>query len=163
MSDRLAVMNDGKFEQIGAPEEVYDDPESRFVADFLGTANIFDGTVSSAEDGYATVDCGESSLRSTNPRGVEPGDEVSVIVRPERFDFESATADGGATIAADAVNAFDGEITFKRHLGSSVEFHLETDGGRELVVVRRSGTDGLSPGDRVTVTVPPEDCRIVEA
>ncbi|RQG91956.1 ABC transporter ATP-binding protein [Natrarchaeobius chitinivorans] len=168
MSDRLAVMNDGRFEQIGPPEEVYDDPDSRFVADFLGTANIFDGVIASAEDGYATVDCDDVTIRSTNPAGIDPRTDVSVVARPERFRFEGASTDGGAATSetatlSDSINAFDGTITFKRHLGSSVEFRLETDGGRELVVVRRSGLDEHAPGDRTTVTIDPEDCRLVEA
>ncbi|TYT63604.1 ABC transporter ATP-binding protein [Natrialba swarupiae] len=163
MSDRLAVMNDGRFEQIGPPEEVYDDPDSRFVADFLGTANIFDGTVASVEDGYATVDCPDVTLQSTNPAGVEAGTEVSVVVRPERFRLRDASTDGGVGLDADGTNVFEGEVTFKRHLGSSVEFRLETDGGREIVVVRRSGLDELEPGDRTTVAIDAEDCRLVEA
>ncbi|MXV60677.1 polyamine ABC transporter ATP-binding protein [Natronorubrum sp. JWXQ-INN-674] len=163
MSDRLAVMNDGKFEQVGPPEEVYNDPDSRFVADFLGTANIFDGTVTAVDDGYATVDCEGLTLRSKSRPGVEPGADVSVIVRPERFRFDSASADGGTSTATADVNVFEGEITFKRHLGSSVELRVETPDGRELVVVRRSGMDKRSPGDRVTVAVDAEECRIVEA
>lgn len=165
MSDRLAVMNDGKFEQVGPPEEVYNDPDSRFVADFLGTANIFDGTVTAVENGSATVDCGDVTIRSVNPDGVDTGADVSVVVRPERVEFqtEPASPDGGAAAATNAANTFEGVITFKRHLGSSVEYRLETDDGREIVVVRRSGLDVRSTGDRTTVTIDPEDCRIVEA
>ncbi|MGQ3413741.1 ABC transporter ATP-binding protein [Natrinema sp. LN54] len=161
MSDRLAVMNDGQFEQVGPPEAVYDDPDTRFVADFLGTANIFDGTVLAIDDGYATVDCGDVTIRAQNADGIDSGSAVSVVVRPERFRFETASADGGRQ-RPDAANVFEGEITFKRHLGSSVEFRLETDDGQELVVVRRSGLNERAPGDRVTVTVGADDCRIVE-
>lgn len=176
MSDRLAVMNDGKFEQVGPPEEVYNDPDSRFVADFLGTANIFDGSVTAVDDGNATVDCADVTLRATARNGVSAGDEVSVVVRPERVRFEAeantdtatnatgpASADGGSQATdTEDVNVFEGEITFKRHLGSSVEFHLETDVGRELVVVRRSGMDKRGPGDRATVSIAATECRIVE-
>lgn len=163
MSDRLAVMNDGRFEQVGPPDEVYNDPDSRFVADFLGTANIFDGTVTAVEDGYATVDCGDATVRSKARPGTEAGTDVSVIVRPERFEFDAATADGGAQTVGSLENVFEGEITFKRHLGSSVEFRLETKTGREIVVVRRSGLNQRTSGQRATVAVDPDDCRIVEA
>ncbi len=152
MSDRLAVMNHGQFEQVGPPGEVYDDPDSRFVADFLGTANLFDGEVTNVQDEYVTVDCGDASMRTTSRFDVAVGDSVSVIVRPERFAF----GDG-----ADTENAFDGTVTFKRHLGSSVEFRLETAGSRELVVVRRSGSEDWQPNDNVVVSVPPDDCRLV--
>ncbi|MFC6718941.1 ABC transporter ATP-binding protein [Natrialbaceae archaeon GCM10025810] len=162
MSDRLAVMNDGRFEQVGPPEVVYDEPDTRFVADFLGTANIFDGTVTAIENGYATVDCGDVTVRSQSPGALETGSEVSVIVRPERVRFEATSADGGTRTATERSNVFQGDITFKRHLGSSVEFRLETSNGRELVVVRRSGMDEVTLGDSVSVTIDPDDCRIVE-
>lgn len=152
MSDRLAVMNDGKFEQVGPPGEVYDDPDSRFVADFLGTANIFDGEVVEVDGEYVTVDSGEDRIRTLSRFDVEVGDDVSVVVRPERFAFGAGDGDE---------NTFEGTITFKRHLGSSVEFRLETDGGRELVVVRRSGSEDWQPDDSVVVSVPPDDCRLV--
>ena len=152
MSDRLAVMNNGKFEQVGPPGEVYDDPDSRFVADFLGTANIFDGEVTAVDDDYVTVESGEDTIRTRSRFDVDTGDSVSVIVRPERFAF-GAGADGD--------NTFEGTITFKRHLGSSVEFRLETVDGRELVVVRRSGSEDWQPDDSVAVSVPPDDCRLV--
>ncbi|WP_336037086.1 ABC transporter ATP-binding protein [Halobacterium yunchengense] len=156
MSDRLAVMNDGRFEQVGPPGDVYDDPDTRFVADFLGTANIFDGDVADVDGDYVSVDVGDATMRTVSRFDVDVGDRVSVIVRPERFTFADASADGG-----DAENAFDGEITFRRHLGSSVEFRLETSTGRELVVVRRSGSEDRRPDDRVAVSVAPDDCRLV--
>ncbi|EMA42925.1 ABC transporter ATP-binding protein [Halobiforma nitratireducens] len=164
MSDRIAVMNDGRFEQVGPPGEVYDDPETRFVADFLGTANIFDGTVESVADGVATVECGDTTLRARNVGSVGAGDSASVVIRPERFDLEAASTDGGTTAtASEGANVFEGTITFRRHLGSSIEYHLETLAGRELVVVRRSGHDERTAGDRVSVRVGVDDCRIVEA
>lgn len=169
MSDRIAVMNDGRFEQVGPPDEVYDEPETRFVADFLGTANIFDGAVRSVEDGIATVECEDATLRARDSRGVAVGDDVSVVIRPERFELSTATTDGGTAAETDGariddnVNVFEGEITFRRHLGSSIEYHLETLEGRELVVVRRSGHDERTAGERVSVRVEADECRIVEA
>ncbi|WP_255171356.1 ABC transporter ATP-binding protein [Natrononativus amylolyticus] len=160
MSDRLAVMNDGRFEQVGPPEEVYNEPKTRFVADFLGTANLFDGTVASVENGYATVDCGDLTIRARND-GATAGETVTAVVRPERFAIDAASADGAGAAAAE--NVFEGTVQFKRHLGSSVEYRLETADGRELVVVRRSGTDERTAGDRVSVSVGADDCRIVEA
>lgn len=159
MSDRLAVMNDGRFEQIGPPEEVYDDPESRFVADFLGTANIFDGTVTAVDGGVATVDAGDVTLSTRAESWATPNASVSVVVRPERLRF---AADGDAAADGGAANVIEGTVSFKRHLGSSVEFRIETDDGRELVVVRRSGSDDREAGDRVAVSITPEDCRLVE-
>ena len=158
MSDRLAVMNGGKFEQVGPPGDVYDEPETRFVADFIGTANIFDGTVTESADGVASVDCGDVTVLSAARADTAVGDAVSVVARPERFEFDSATADGGAT---DGRNVFEGEVTFRRHLGSSVEYRVETSDEREIVVVRKSGLDEHEPGDQVTVSVDADNCRLV--
>jgi spermidine/putrescine ABC transporter ATP-binding subunit len=160
MSDRLAVMNDGRFEQIGPPDVVYNDPKTRFVADFLGTANLFDGTVVNIEEKYATVDCGDMTIRA-RANGIGSGTTASVVVRPERFEIESASTGDAGYPPAD--NTLEGTVQFKRHLGSSVEYRLETDNGRELVVVRRSGTDERAAGDRLSVSVAADDCRIVEA
>ncbi len=169
MSDRLAVMNDGQFEQIGAPEVVYNEPESRFVADFLGTANIFDGSVTSVENGYASVDCGDVSIRARG-NDSQSGESVSVVVRPERFTVDDTSREDSVPPEETKVtdmfggeNAFEGTIQFKRHLGSSVEYHVATNNDRELVVVRRSGANERSKGDQVVVRVGPEDCRLVEA
>ncbi|MFB6270746.1 MAG: ABC transporter ATP-binding protein [Halobacterium sp.] len=158
MSDRLAVMNEGEFEQVGPPGDVYNEPETRFVADFIGTANIFDGEVAETADGFATVDCGDVQVESTAPGGTSVGKDVSVVARPERLQFASAATDGGAEAAE---NVFEGEITFRRHLGSSVEYRIETPDGRELVVARQSGLEEYQPGEEVTVSVDADDCRLV--
>jgi spermidine/putrescine ABC transporter ATP-binding subunit len=156
MSDRIAVMNEGEFEQIGTPEDVYNRPATRFVADFIGTANIFDGEIASVDGDHATVTAGEFSLTAAGHNGFDDGDAVSVIVRPERFRFDVADDPG-----VPAGNAFDATVSFRRHLGNSVEYRLDTPQGRELVVIRRTGTDEHSPGDAVTVGVSTDDCRIV--
>jgi spermidine/putrescine ABC transporter ATP-binding subunit len=159
MSDRLAVMNEGRFDQVGPPGDVYDEPDSRFVADFLGTANIFDGAVTTLDGGHATVDCEDAEVTAAADATTAVGDDVAVVVRPERFRFVSGATDGGTRAGAE--NVFDGEITFTRHLGSSVEFRLETAAGRELVVVHRSGLEGYEPGEQVTIEVDADDCRLV--
>ena len=154
MSDRIAVMNGGKFEQVGSPEEVYDRPSTRFVADFIGTANIFDGSVESVDGDLATVKSGEFDLTAGDRNGFEAGDSVSVVVRPERFrfDIDDSVPDS---------NVFEATVSFRRHLGNSVEYRLDTPQGRELVVIRRTGTDEHAPGDTVTVGVSTDDCRLV--
>ena len=154
LSDRLAVMNEGRIEQVGPPETVYDEPDTRFVADFLGTANLFDGTIAAVEDGYATVGCGDLEIRARHRGEATVGESASVVVRPERFAIDDGRTGG---------NVFEGTVRFKRHLGSSVEYRVESGNDRELVVVRRSGTDARSVGDRLSLSVDAEDCLIVGA
>ncbi|MFW6265362.1 MAG: ABC transporter ATP-binding protein, partial [Halanaeroarchaeum sp.] len=156
MSDRLAVMNAGRFEQVGPPEEVYDDPETRFVADFIGTANLFDGSVEAVDGDIVTVDAEDERLHATAAFDVSVGDAVSAVVRPERFRF---VADDVGEPAA--TNVFEGTVTFRRHLGSSVEVRVETAAGRELVVAKQRGDVDVAPDQTVAVAVDPEDCKLV--
>lgn len=158
MSDRLAVMNGGQFDQVGPPGEVYDNPNSRFVADFLGTANIFEGTVTAVTDGYTTVECDDVRINSRSSGSIDTGDVVSLVVRPERFQFMEQSENSNDETGQ---NIFTGEITFTRHLGSSVEFRLQTVDGYELIVVHRSGLHEHDLGEQVTVAVDADDCRLV--
>jgi spermidine/putrescine ABC transporter ATP-binding subunit len=160
MSDRLAVMNEGQFDQVGPPSEVYDDPNSRFVADFIGTANIFQGEVTGITNQTATIACDGVKLKSKPNKNIEIGANVSVVIRPERFRFIDQTRDHNNEKTK---NVFDGEITFTRHLGSSIEFRLKTIEGHELVVIHRSGLHDHAPGEQVTIAVDPDNCRIVSA
>ena len=155
MSDRIAVMNEGRFEQVGTPDEVYDRPRSRFVADFVGTANIFDGTVRAVEDGTITVDCGGLDLRVAGGRreGFASGDSAIVVVRPEKLVLDAASQNG--------VNELDAAVNFVRRLGGTIEYHLETAEGHELIVVEQSGDHRVEPGERVRATLAPTDAFVL--
>jgi spermidine/putrescine transport system ATP-binding protein len=83
MSDRIAVMNSGRIEQIGTPEEVYEHPATRFVAEFIGDTNLIDGRVTAIDAGVATVSTAEFAVRGRTRPGVELGDAASISVRPE--------------------------------------------------------------------------------
>jgi spermidine/putrescine transport system ATP-binding protein len=94
MSDRLAVMNGGRIEQIGAPQEVYEDPETLFVADFLGVSNLMDATGRGSVDGRCRVEVGRFELEA----GGGPSDVVGpakLVIRPERVELEPHEADSG--------------------------------------------------------------------
>ena len=86
MSDRIAVMNDGVIQQIGAPREIYDHPANRFVADFIGETNFVSGKVVELGD-YVTVDIGEPVLGTANGRNLAIGQEVSLAIRPEKINL----------------------------------------------------------------------------
>lgn len=87
LSSRIAVMNKGSFEQIGTPKEVYEYPNSRFVADFIGTINMFEGTVSRAADGVVTVHCPAvgADLLAQAQEVLPRGSNVCLAVRPEKI------------------------------------------------------------------------------
>ncbi|MGI9284878.1 MAG: ABC transporter ATP-binding protein [Pseudomonadales bacterium] len=87
LASRIAVMNAGNFVQIGAPSEVYEFPESKFVADFFGTINIFDATVVGNEADHITakLDKTQTQLRASHKAELTPGERIAIGVRPEKI------------------------------------------------------------------------------
>ena len=108
MSDHIMVMNRGRIEQVGTPMELYEDPATPFVADFIGQANLIPGTLLNAEDGYARFQIGEAVLKARMGRQNPPakGEKALLVVRPENLGFSQ---DGGG-IAMRIVNRlFEGD------------------------------------------------------
>ncbi len=87
LSTRIAVMDEGRFLQVGTPKEVYEYPTNRFVADFIGTINIFEGRVTATDADSITVDSQDAGgeLRAVNERDVSTGLDVCIAVRPEKI------------------------------------------------------------------------------
>ena len=91
MSDRIAVMNDGKVAQVGRPEDLYDRPTSRFVAGFIGESNFLPAIVRGIEDDVVVAECEGAIIRALSPSRPAAGEKVMLTTRPERLRF----ADGG--------------------------------------------------------------------
>jgi spermidine/putrescine transport system ATP-binding protein len=160
MSDRLAVMRDGRVEQVGGPEAVYAAPESAYVAGFLGSANVLDVTVHGAGTG-GSVDCGlgELGLRAVGPTTAGSG---KVIVRPERVVLEPAE---DATPEPSGHNVFHGLVDRIVYLGPTTHVVVRlADGQTLLVAVPNTGEPLSSPfvvGRPVRATFPPEAARLL--
>jgi spermidine/putrescine transport system ATP-binding protein len=161
MSDVIVVMLDGRIQQLGHPEELYERPVNRFVADFIGVSNPIKGTVR-AFDGAtrrATVES-ERGLRLvgavTDPAATPAiGDAVTVAVRPERLVVEPAPPNG-ADADGDGWTSIPGRIHQGTYLGDQTEYRVDTDLAGELIVRRQNaagmaGGAGLGPGDPVVV------------
>lgn len=159
MSDRVVVMNDGRFEQVGAPEEVYADPASPFVADFVGTANLFEGTVSSVEDGVATVECGPATVKSTDVAEVSAETDVTVVFRPEHLSIgDSAVATDGA---GGPGTVFDGTISVRRYVGDQIEYHVDIDDDETIIAAKRVEESDARVGDDVGLQIPAANCLLL--
>jgi spermidine/putrescine transport system ATP-binding protein len=133
MSDRIAVMNRGRVEQIGVPEEVYDRPTTTFVAGFIGVSNLMPAKV--ARDGVVKLDGGPEVPASTG--GLRAGEGCAAVVRPEKLRVALA-GDGAA--AANGSPAVEGVVESSVYLGTATQ-----------IVV------GLGDGVRMTVLVPNAD------
>jgi len=153
MSDRIVVMNDGEFEQIGTPEEVYSEPESVFVGDFMGKSNLFAGQVTARDDGLATVETSYGTITATAD-GVTTGTNAQLLVRPE--DLSIAQRQGSEPGGA---NSLTGEVGLVQLIGSIVEYEVDTEYGPLTVEVQSSGTIEFERGDPVTVSFDPADVR----
>ncbi|TDQ81015.1 spermidine/putrescine transport system ATP-binding protein [Dongia mobilis] len=110
MSDRIAVMSDGVIQQVGDGKAVYDQPQTAFVASFVGENNPFPGTITRAENGYAVIETAFGPLRGRNPQGLAAGSRGILFVRPESLQLGQGSAD--ATLSSTVTNvAFEGHMT----------------------------------------------------
>ncbi|WP_101296614.1 ABC transporter ATP-binding protein [Halegenticoccus soli] len=136
ISDRVAVVNDGRIEQIGRPERVFQHPESRFVAGFLGHASFLSGTV-----GADAVDTGIGAIDRERIHGLAPeyeGSAVEVLVRPDDVRAVPTEAAGHGTVAS------------RRYLGPTVLYEVELDTG-ERIGCMHNHDDRIAVDERVRV------------
>ena len=145
-ADRIVVMNGGRVEQIGTPEDVYQKPNSEFVARFIGGTNILRGTADgqAVRCGPLVIECGNAvtaGLQAT-PVSIRPGDvEIGVV----------PTAAGGR-------NAFTATVLRHTYLGAQRDYLLELPGGQQIRAVTPLRTRA-EVGSTVGIHLPPEQCR----
>ncbi len=165
MSDRIAVMNHGRIEQLGAPEELYERPMTAFVAGFLGVSNLLDGTVAGRDDGLLSVKLDNGTLLQVPASGVNGTSEVRIGVRPEKL--RVAALDDGAPASSQAgVNSLDGTILDASYVGVSTQYLVETGTGQHMTVyaqnLETSGSrEGLADGQRVRLTWKPQHTFVI--
>jgi spermidine/putrescine ABC transporter ATP-binding subunit len=141
LSDRIAVMNAGRLEQLGSPREIYEQPASRFVADFIGASSVVEAH---ALDERTVALPGGARLRVALARAPAPGSRVQLLIRPERVEL------GGA-----GLNTVSAHVISVMYLGDHSEVRLELPGGARLLATVR-GAVTLGRGDVVTARLPPD-------
>lgn len=151
MSDRIAVMHDGRVLQVGGPEEIYERPANRFVASFIGRTNLLEGTVESAETVRLT-DGSRIPAGSSHP----PGTAVAVSLRPERAELHPK---GAAPAGRPSV---DGRLDGVVFLGNALVHTVTVDGAVLEVRSQSHGADrATAVGDEVTVSWRPDAVTVV--
>jgi spermidine/putrescine transport system ATP-binding protein len=152
MSDRLAVMHGGRVRQLGTPREVYEEPASAFVADFLGVSNLMVGT--GRGDGWVAVDgvALEASQGDATARG-----EVRLTIRPERVEIEPPGEAGS--------NRLGGIVTELVYLGSTTQVFVRAPTGAVLqaLVANTGQAFQYDRGSSVLVHLPPDALRVLTA
>jgi putative spermidine/putrescine transport system ATP-binding protein len=156
MSNRIAVFNHGKIEQIGSPTDIYDRPATRFVAEFIGETNLLDGVVEKVDGARAVVATpqGLRLLVDAAPH-MQAGDKATVSVRPEKIHLgrEASAADGAnfATRVVDAVYHGD-------------HFRVQLDDAACNLIVKSDRRQGMwAAGQETRASFAPSDCWIVRA
>ncbi len=154
VADRIAVMNEGRVQQVGSPVDIYERPANQFVADFIGQTNLLRGRVRRLAGGEAVLET-EHGLRLAVPEAIL-GDAERVVlaaVRPERVRL--SPLDG-----ADDAGQNQGRVTESTYLGSLLHVRVATEHGTLLASMPNTGGWTPRPGDAVRITVRAEDCVV---
>jgi len=154
MSDRIAVMNEGKVQQVADPPTLYERPNNRFVADFIGQTNVFSGTIESVDGSRVTLvtPSGEKVEATAGEIEVGIGKEAQATVRPEKVRF-GGEGDNVSTV----------KIRQIAYLGVSTQYIAELSGGEKLVLYRQNFSEEDNPeiGDEAQVAWDARNCLIL--
>jgi len=141
MSDRIAIMNNGRFEQIATSDEIYDAPVSRFVAEFMGEVNLFEVTVQSDR----TLSANSLDVRPGQQQDTLPaGNEGLLMVRPEYIQFANHSGEHDYNV--------DGTVASEFALGSRIQYEINTVHG-QTITVEKLREERLTQSDGLPVTV----------
>ncbi|QJU55342.1 ABC transporter ATP-binding protein [Herbiconiux sp. KACC 21604] len=177
MSDRIAVMSEGRVLQVASPIEIYDAPSSRFVASFIGSCNLLDGVVD-VQGGSVTVP-GVGSVPAAMPADARPGTGVTLAIRPERVTMTPAAAVGAASSAVAAAGpgsapaaapagSVAGTLVERVFLGDEWTFHVLLESRGLVTVSVPSGAESaalgaVADGAPVVLSWPAEAARVLPA
>lgn len=157
MSDRIAVMNRGRVEQLGRAEELYERPRTAFVANFLGSSNLIPGTVLTVDGHEATVQTEHGPLRTTHGVGLRPGQSVTLSVRPEKLRMERDDETEGNEIRA--------RVDDIVYTGAENQYLLQA-GGQQLVAFQLNADIGADEDfdydEQVALYLPPDNLVVLE-
>jgi spermidine/putrescine transport system ATP-binding protein len=151
MSDRIAVMNHGRIEQLGDPASIYEAPATRFVAEFIGRMNLFTGHVTPER----RVHIGDRAFAVDIPAGIASGAVVHVAIRPERARLTAERVDDGVSLKGTVRQVF--------YLGATREVHVDlAHGKRGFVQIHNDGGGaGIEPGREVWLSSSAANCRVL--
>jgi len=150
MADTIAVMNDGRIEQLGPPDELYERPKTAFVAGFLGVSNLLPGAASGPNaitlDGGTSISVAPGALNGRSGR-------VAVGIRPEKIRIDPGTA-----------NRLEGKVFERAYVGVATQYVVDTPAGRVIVYVQNTepGAGMATPGDPITIGFDPEATFVVD-
>ncbi len=158
MSDRVAVFNDGRIQQLAPPADLYERPENSFVAQFIGENNKLPGTVEELSGDRALVRLTTGELIDATPVNVtQKGQKTLVSIRPERVEFKPEM------MPADA-HTIDAEVLETIYMGDILRVVMRVAGSDDFVMKMRNtlGQTRLSPGEHIRIGWAPADARALD-
>jgi putrescine transport system ATP-binding protein len=166
MANRIGVMDAGRLEQVASPRDLYEAPTSRWVAEFVGDVNLFDGEVTSHEHHRLTVATRDGgAILVAESRQPVTKSLVTVAIRPEKVKL-SRRGPAPDAVNSPAINRLDGVITDVGYLGGSTVYKVKLDTGAmvrsSVANTARLDIDTLSAGQRVVAWFTPDDCMVLE-
>ena len=159
MSDRVAVFDDGRIQQLAPPDELYEKPQNSFVAQFIGENNTLDGVVQELKGDTCLVKLDGGAVIAAVPVNVGAvGDRTKVSIRPERVEFNPDRLQEGTY-------TLDAEVLEFIYMGDIFRTRLRVAGTDEFVIKTRNAPDQqrLKPGEMIKIGWLPEDCRALDA
>ena len=158
MASRVAIMNEGRIQQVAAPREVYRAPANRFVAEFVGTNNIVEGRIRSATGAQVIVATAHGDFTAAMPTGraLAPGDAVNLVVGADRVTMPAR--------AEAHVNAISGTVIGEEFVGSVVTLHLDAGGGAVFRVQKQAHAlddVAIAPGQTLRASWRAEDTYVL--
>jgi putrescine transport system ATP-binding protein len=167
VADRIGVMDAGRLVQVARPRVLYEEPASRWIAEFVGDVNIFEGQLERQEAGrllITTKDAG--TLAVTSPREPAPKPAVCVAVRPEKIKLSRRGPASGDAAGAHAINRLEGVVTDVSYLGGVTSYKVKLDSGAVLrssiANTARIEIDAYQACHRVVAWFTPDDCVVLE-
>ena len=159
MSDRVAVFNDGRIQQLASPDSLYEEPENSFVAQFIGENNTLDGEVKNLSKNMAVVQLDDGSLIDCKPVNVKKvGDRTKVSIRPERVEYNKKRIKKQAhTLTAEVLEFI--------YMGDIFRTRLRVAGNDDFIIKTRNAPDQqrLTAGQQIEIGWLPKDCRALDA
>ncbi len=159
MSDRVAVFNDGRIQQLAPPDELYETPSNSFVAQFIGENNTLEGTVKEMSGETCLVELANGAVIDAKPINVSGiGDKTRVSIRPERVEFNKDRLQEGAHLLKAEVKEFI-------YMGDMFRTRLSVAGNDDFIIKSRNAPDQtrLKPGEMIEIGWLPDDCRALDA
>ncbi len=155
MSDRIAVMNGGRVEQLGTPEELYEHPSTRFVADFIGTTNLMTGSIESLDGGHAIVRLASGDGCLVHAADHTVGGAVELSVRPEAVQLRASNGTSHSPLP------ISGTVEQVAYLGGNVQYIVRTGGGLAITAVAPKNGERFPVGGAVDVSWPSAEALVL--